>query len=100
MSDLSLSHHHARVLREIFAHPLAHNLEWPDIVGLIDNLGSAQLRHDGKYEFQIGSISAVFTKPPHKDIGVPELLELRRFLKDAGIDAKSGAAPAEKGTEQ
>jgi hypothetical protein len=95
MSDHGISHHHARVLREIFAHPLAHNLEWLDVVGLIGSLGSALPRHDGKYEFQIGSVQAVFTKPPDKDIGVADLLELRRFLKEAGIEAKSDPASAE-----
>jgi hypothetical protein len=98
MSDRSLSHHHARVLQEIFAHPIAHNLEWPDVVGLIGSLGSSLIRHDGKYEFQIGSVQAVFTKPRHKDIGVADLLELRRFLKEAGIDEKSPLAPSGKET--
>ena len=94
MSDHGLNHHHARVLREIFAHPLAHNLEWPDVVGLINSLGSAEPRHDGKYEFQIGSVNAVFTKPRHKDIEVDDLLELRRFLKDAGVDVKDAGVDA------
>jgi hypothetical protein len=100
MSDRGLNGHHARVLREIFAHPLAHNLEWPDVVSLIGSLGSAQLRHDGKYDFQIGSVNAVFAKPRHKDLGVDDLIELRRFLKEAGVDGKSAPDSAGKRTAE
>ena len=89
-----MNRHHLRVLQEIFAHPLPHNLEWNDVVGLIGHLGSALERHDGKYEFQIGTAKWVFTKPHHKDVSVDEILELRRFLTEAGVGAGTLAPQA------
>ena len=86
-----MNRHHVRVLEAIFAHPLAHNLEWLDVLALVNHLGSAVERHDGKYEFQIGAARAVFTKPRHKDVGTDEILELRRFLTEAGVDASVAA---------
>lgn len=86
---MKLNHRDARVLREIFEHPLPHNLEWADVVSLISHHGTAVERHDGKYEFGIGSERTVIAKPHHKDIGVQELLELRRFLKQSGLDPSS-----------
>jgi hypothetical protein len=83
-----LNHHHARVLEEILEHR-GRNIEWPDVVSLIQHIGSALQRPDGKYEFRIGTAEAVFQKPPGKDVTVDELVELRRFLKQAGVDPKS-----------
>ena len=77
-----------RVLQEIFAHPFPHNLEWPDIVSLMGHLGSVHERHDGKYEFRIGSASAVFTKPHRKNVEPEGITELRHFLTAAGIAAE------------
>lgn len=91
MTVPTMNRHHLRVLQEIFSHPLPHNLEWNDVVGLIGHLGSASERHDGKYEFQIGAAQWVFTKPRDKDVSTDEILELRRFLTEAGVDATAAA---------
>lgn len=82
---------HVRVLHEIFAHPLSHSLEWREVVSVINEMGSALERHDGKYEFQIGQTKAVFTKPHHKEMETDGIVELRRFL----LEAWSTKAPAE-----
>ena len=87
----TLNRHHARTMQQIFEHPIPHNLEWPDVVSLIRHLGSALERHDGKYEFQIGTARAVFEKPHHKDVDVAGITELRRFLTEAGVAAESPA---------
>lgn len=84
-----LNRHHARILQEIFEHPFPRNLEWPDVVGLVNHLGSALERHDGKYEFQIGTVRAVFTKPHHKDVEPSGITELRQFLTEAGVAVQS-----------
>ena len=83
--DVHLSRKHTKVLEEIFSHPLPHNLEWAGVLHLIEHLGSAVVRHDGKYEFQIGSITSVFIKPVHKDMETEEVIRLRNFLKQAGV---------------
>jgi hypothetical protein len=51
-------------------------------------------RHDGKYEFTIGSVSAVFHKPHEKDMETDGVIELRRFL----FEAWSAKAPPEQKT--
>ena len=89
--DPALNRHHARTLQQIFEHPFPHNLEWPDVVSLIRHLGSALERHDGKYEFEIGTARAVFEKSHHKDVDAAGIVELRRFLTEAGLAAESPA---------
>ena len=73
---------------------MTHNLEWNDVLSLIAHLGSARERHDGKYEFSIGGVSEVFTKPHHKDFGAEEIVLLRHFLMRAGIRPGAPGGPA------
>lgn len=94
MSVPGLNHKHARVLQEVFAHPIPHNLEWADVFSLVNHLGSALERHDGKFEFTIGTTSEVFTKPRHKDMEVEDVRRLRAFLTRAGVTAGGGASDA------
>lgn len=98
MSAPSLNRKHARVLQEVFGHPLPHNLEWTDVVSLVNHLGSVLERHDGNYEFSIGTTSEVFKRPHHKDVEVEDVVRLRAFLKRAGIDA-SGPKSESTGTQ-
>jgi hypothetical protein len=85
MAAPHLNHQHARILQEFFAHPLPHNIEWNDVVSLFQHVGSVTERHDGKFEFQVGSAKVVFTKPHGKDLSADDVVALRRLLNDAGI---------------
>jgi hypothetical protein len=87
MSAPSLNRKDARVLREIFGHPLPHNLKWMDVVSLVNHLGSVLERHDGNDEFRIGTTSEVFKRPHHKDIELEDVVRLRAFLERGGVDA-------------
>lgn len=98
MSVPSLNRKHAMVLEEILGHPLPHNLEWLDVVSLVNHLGSALERPNGNYEFTIGTTSEVFKKPHHKDMEVDDVVRLRTFLKTAGVDA-SGLEAASTATQ-
>jgi len=84
-----LNRHYSRILEEIYEHPFPRNLEWPDVVSLVNHLGSALERHDGKFEFRIGTTTAVFTKPHDKDVDAAGITELRQFLTEAGVTAES-----------
>ena len=36
-----LSNHHRDTLAKIFQHPTSHNIEWPDVVSLLNAVGTA-----------------------------------------------------------
>ncbi len=94
-----LNQQHARVLREIFEHPVARNLEWPDVLSLMEHLGNVQQRHDGKYQIQIGTAQTIVERPQHKDVELTELLRLRTFLKEAGLEVtRAQPAPGQSDT--
>src|SRR5271166_5359671 len=80
-----LNNRHRDTLLQIFQHPTSHNIEWRAVLSLLEAVGSVEQRHDGKYLVRVGAESEVFTPPKHKDIGIQEVLDLRRMLNGAGF---------------
>jgi hypothetical protein len=78
-----LDNHHRDTLRQIFAHPLSHNIEWRAVRSLLEAVGTVTARHDGKVAIEIGSMREVL-EPPGKDIDARTVEELRRMLSLAG----------------
>jgi hypothetical protein len=89
LPDSHLSGHHHRILDQIFEHPEPANLHWLDVVGLVGVLGEVEEKHDGKFLFRIGARQDTFHKPHSKALTLPELRQLRAFLKNAGVEPGS-----------
>jgi hypothetical protein len=79
-----LDNRHRDTLRQIFAHPLSHNIEWRAARSLLEAVGTVTARHDGKVAIQIGSVQEVIEPPAGKDIDARTVEELRRMLRLAG----------------
>jgi hypothetical protein len=90
----SVTGSHRRTLDAIFRHPLAHNLDWDDVVGLIGKIGDAHEKSNGEFVFEIDGKSHVVRKPHHKDLTSSEVLELRHFLMQAGVSPGHPSQPA------
>lgn len=84
-----LSNHHRNTLRQIFEHPVSHNVEWRTVVSLLEAVGSVVERHDGKVAVTVGSQTEFFDPPPHKDIDIQAVVDLRRMLSAAGYSTAS-----------
>jgi hypothetical protein len=78
-----LDNRHRDTLRQIYAHPLSHNIEWRAVRSLLEAVGTVTARHDGKVAIEIGSAQEVI-EPPGKDIDARTVEELRRMLSLAG----------------
>jgi len=81
-----LNNHHRETLASIFRHPTGHNIEWLDVLSLLEAVGTVDETSRGKYVVKLGGQSETFTKPNHKDIDVQTVLNLRRMLKHAGYE--------------
>lgn len=81
-----LNSHQRDTLLALFQHRTSHNIEWHDVLTLIEAVGTAELRHDEKYIVHIGSETEVVPKPKHKDVDVEVIVHLRRMLTSAGYD--------------
>ena len=79
-----LDNHHRNTLRQIFAHPVSHNIEWHAVTSLLAAVGTVEERHDGKVAVKVGSESAFFDPPGGKDIDAQMVVDLRRMLSQAG----------------
>jgi hypothetical protein len=86
-----LNDHHRDTLREIFQHPVSHNIEWHAVLSLLEAIGSVVRHHDGKFVVTVGSQRIFLDPPKHKDIDEQMVVDLRRMLSAAGY----GAAAAE-----
>lgn len=71
-------------LDAVFQHPLAHNLEWREVIALIDSIGAVTEKHDGEFLLEAGNQRLSVKRPHGKDIEGPDVIELRHFLTRAG----------------
>ncbi|HSZ99855.1 MAG TPA: hypothetical protein VK802_05725 [Streptosporangiaceae bacterium] len=81
-----LTNHHRTTLRQLFQHPVSHNIEWHAVVSLLAAVGSVVDQHDGKVAVTIGSETEFFDPPPHKDIDTQMVVDIRRLLAQAGYE--------------
>lgn len=85
MNDIHLNGHHRSTLAGIFAHPESHNLEWHDVLALLNHVGNLSERHSGEYMVTIGDEQCALGRPHGKDLAGDELRHLRTFLTQAGM---------------
>ena len=79
-----LDNHHRNTLRQIFAHPVSHNVEWHAVTSLLEAVGTVEVRHDGKVDVRVGSERAFLEPPAGKDVDARMVLDLRKMLSQAG----------------
>lgn len=79
-----LNNHHRDTVRQIFRHPVSHNIEWHAVVSLLEAVGTVTVRHDGKVAVTVGPEREFLEPPAGKDIDVQMVVDLRRMLSDAG----------------
>jgi len=94
MTTIHLNGHHRKALASIFRHPASHNVEWHDVLSLLNHVGTTSDRHGGGYDVTIGA-DHVGLPPAHgKNLTEEELRDLRSFLTKAGLSPDSGSDDA------
>jgi hypothetical protein len=88
---IHLSNHHRATLRQIFQHPVSHNIEWRSVLSLLETVGSVTENRDGKLSVAIGAETEFLDPPVHKDVDVQMVVDLRRMLGQVGYGAESPA---------
>jgi hypothetical protein len=81
-----LTNHHRTTLRQLFQHPVSHNIEWRAVVSLLEAVGSVSEHHDGKVAVTVGTQTEFLDPPPDKDIDPQMVLDLRRLLAQGGYE--------------
>ena len=85
VTPMHLNNHHRDTLASILRHPTGHNIEWPDVLSLLEAVGTVDNTHDEKYVVTLGEETQTFTRPSHKDVDTQTVVDLRRMLIGAGF---------------
>ena len=88
---IHLSNHHRATLRQIFQHPVSHNIEWRSVLPLLETVGSVTESRDGKLSATIGAETEYLDPPARKDIDVQMVVDLRRMLGNSGYGPEGPA---------
>jgi hypothetical protein len=80
-----MNHHHQDTLDKIFRHSSSGNIEWRQVLSLLEAIGATSREDNGKLRVTIGPETEVFHPPAGKDIDEQMLVDLRRMLRNAGF---------------
>lgn len=83
--EAHLSSRHRDTVEKIFRQPRSGNIEWREVVSLLEAIGTVTDEHDGKLKVSLGPETEVFHAPHGKDVGVQLVVDLRRMLTQAGF---------------
>jgi hypothetical protein len=80
-----LDAHHRATLAKIFNHPVGHNIQWHDVLSLLQSVAVVTEESDSRYTVTLGTENETFDAPRHHDINEQQVVDLRRMLRGAGI---------------
>jgi hypothetical protein len=80
-----LNHHHRDTLERIFSHPSSGNIEWRQVLSLLEAVGTTTEELNGKVKVTLGLETEVLQPPRGKDIDQQMIVDLRRMLTNAGL---------------
>jgi len=81
-----LNNHHRDTIEKIFSHPASGNVEWRQVLSLIEATGTLVHERNGKIKVTIGPETEVMTPRGRKDVDKQTLVDLRRMLDGAGFN--------------
>jgi hypothetical protein len=81
-----LNHHHRVTLEKLFSHPLSGNVEWRQVLSLLEAVGTTTQEANGKVRVELGGETKVLQPPAGKDVDRQLLVDLRRMLTNAGVE--------------
>jgi hypothetical protein len=83
---MELSNRHRDTLEQIFERPSSGNVEWQEVLALLEAAGEVVEEPNGRSRVTLGAETEVFDRPQGKDVDVQVLVDLRRMLRNAGLE--------------
>jgi len=92
-SDIKLDSHHRATRGKLFEHPTTHNLEWHDVLSLLEAVGTVTETRKGKFRvvIQSSTITMDLPKGHGHDLSTEQMVDLRHLLSGAGITPEAVA---------
>jgi hypothetical protein len=88
---MELSNRHRDTIEKIFERPSSGNVEWREVLSLLETVGDVVEEPNGRYRVTLGSETEVVDRPHGKDVDVQLLVDLRRMLRNAGFGPPADA---------
>ncbi|HEY5109581.1 MAG TPA: hypothetical protein VII96_08215 [Acidimicrobiales bacterium] len=79
-----LDAHHRKTVEKLFTHPTSHNIQWHDVLSLLQAVAEVEETHDGRFRVTLGEETETFDAPRGHDIDTQQVVDLRRMLKGVG----------------
>ncbi len=83
-SPQHVNSHHRETLAQIFNHPAGHNIEWHDVLSLLNAVGTVKETHRGHLEVAVGDVTEILEPTRRKDLDAEQLAVVRRLLRKTG----------------
>jgi hypothetical protein len=80
-----LNHRHRDTLERIFSHPSSGNIEWRQVLSLLEAVATTTEELNGKFKVTLGGETEVLQPPGGKDVDRQMVVDLRRMLTKAGL---------------
>ena len=94
LTPSNLNNHHHNTLEAIFSHPASGNIEWRQVVSLLEAVGTVTEEHNGKLKITLGPETETLRASHGKDIDQQLIVDLRRMLRGAGYEPADGSTTA------
>lgn len=86
MTDgIKLDGHHRKTVEKLFTHPTSHNIQWHDVLSMLEAAGQVEEPHDGRFLVTLGAETQMFDAPKGPDVDTQQIVDLRRMLTSAGL---------------
>lgn len=86
---MHMNNHHTDTLSAILNHPAGHNIRWVDALSLLEAVADVEERHDGKFKVTLDQHTLFLERPRSKDISTQTVVDLRKFLTEAGYTVEA-----------
>jgi len=89
--DAHLSSRHRDTIEKVFSHPASGNIEWREVLSLLECLATTTEQRNAKFTMALGPETEVLEAPPGKDIDGQMIVDVRRMLRQVGFAPDDGA---------
>ena len=80
-----LSNRHRDTVARIFSQPASGNIEWREVVSLLEAVGTVTHERNGKLNVALGPETVVLPNPHGKDVDLQTVVDLWQLLTQAGV---------------
>jgi len=80
-----LSSRHRNTLEKLLDHQGHANVEWREVISLLEQVADVHEEHNGKFKVKLGDDVLFLHRPKHKDVDQQVLVDVRKLLEQGGV---------------